>query len=247
MKLAIHSVSLIYNFMQSKAVDDKETHRLFFFSPCLALFWSAIVQSCIVCCKTESHLPFVSTKHLDMKVSLLSKQRISAQPPETQEMHKGPFLSPILYQHPSCHTITLRFINYSNPTWARASADNSKSVFTNQRQNMAWDFWLPCGNISLWLNLHIYAILLILLYLPFIHYYYIHRSISQLFKLILNNTLSISLYVHSHPSIPDLFSNAADFTRVMNLLRIFCTIYSRCSDVTLKKKIQNTKRKKEKK
>lgn len=30
MKLAIHSISLIYNFMQSKAVDDKETHRLFF-------------------------------------------------------------------------------------------------------------------------------------------------------------------------------------------------------------------------
>lgn len=46
---------------------------------------------------------------------------------------------------------------------------------------------IPCGNISLWLNLHIHAILLILLYLPFIHYYYIHRSISQLFKLIYNN------------------------------------------------------------
>lgn len=127
--------------MQSKAVDNKETHRLFF--SCLALFWSAIVQSCIVCCKIESHLPFVSTKHLDMKVSLLSKQWISAQPPETQETHKGPFLSPILYQHPSCHTITLGLINYSNPTWARASADNSKSVFTDQRQNMAWDFWPP--------------------------------------------------------------------------------------------------------
>lgn len=57
------------------------------------------VQSCIVCCKTESHLPFVSTKHLDMKVSLLSKQRISEWPPETQEMHKGPFRSPLLHQH----------------------------------------------------------------------------------------------------------------------------------------------------
>lgn len=106
------------------------------------LFWSAIVQSCIVCCKIESHLPFVSTKHLDMKVSLLSKQRISAQPPETQETHKGPFLSPLLHQHPSCHTITLRFINYSNLTWAKASTDNSKSVFTDQIQSMAWDFWL---------------------------------------------------------------------------------------------------------
>lgn len=156
------------------------------------LFWSAIVQSCIVCFKTESHLPFVSTKHLEMKVSLLSKQRISAQPPETRETHKGPFLSPLLHQHHSCHTITLRFINYSNATWARALTDNSRNLFTDQRQNMAKHEISAlavhgplkespadsqaCGQIYIFMQYYYY-------------YYFIHESIITL------TSLSLSLCI----------------------------------------------------
>lgn len=154
----------------SKVLDDKETHRLYL---AWRSFRSAIVQSCIVCCKIESHLPFVSTKHLDMKVSLLSKQRISAQPPETKEMHKGPFLSPLFHKHPSCHTITLRFIHYSNQTWAKASTDNSKKCVyrPNTKHSLGFLAWqwppkiIPC-RINLWWKINIYATLL---YLPFIH------------------------------------------------------------------------------
>lgn len=158
-------------------------HTVFF---SLALFWSAIVQSCIVCCKIESHLPFVSTKHLDMKVSLLSKQRISAQPPETQEMHKGPFLSPLLHQHqlPYNH-FKIHQLFKSNMSKG-IDRQQQKCVYRpNTKHGLRFlaGQWtpkiIPC-RINIWWKINIYAILLPLLHLPFIHasiYQLIHSYI----------------------------------------------------------------------